>query len=89
MMASLRTLAIMLFAPPLVLLLWAHLVRPTISGLDLLAIFLAGAGGLSATATAPWSTRAKVIVAVTYIGLSILVLPFMTLLAVCSTGDCL
>ncbi len=89
MMATARTLAIMLLAPPLVLLLWAHFVRPVVSGLDVLAVLLAGIMGLAGVATAPWSARVKGTVAVAYIGLAVAALPFMTLLAVCSTGDCL
>jgi len=89
MMANARTLATMLLAPPLVLLLWAHLIRPAASGLDLLAVFSAGIVGLAGATTAPWSAKVKALVAVAYIGLAVVALPFMTLLAVCSTGDCL
>lgn len=89
MMANARTLAIMLLAPPLVLLLWAHLIHPIVSNLDLLAVFSAGIIGLAGAATAPWSAKVKTTVVVAYIVLAVATLPFMTLLAVCSTGDCL
>jgi len=89
MAATARTLAIMLLAPPVVLLLWGHFMRPTVSGLDLLAIFLAGALGFVGVATAPWSTKVKGAIAVAYIGLAVAALPLTALLAVCSTGDCL
>ena len=89
MMTTARTLAIMLLAPPLVLFLWAHLIRPTASDLDLLAVFSAGIIGLAGAATAPWPAKIKAAVAVAYIGLAVGALPFVTLLAVCSTGDCL
>ncbi len=88
-MKTARTLAIMFLAPLVVLLLWAHAVRPAISGLDMLAILLAGLAGVVGLATSPWSTKAKAIAAAAYIALAVATLPFMTLLAVCSTGDCL
>ncbi|ATY33335.1 hypothetical protein [Sphingomonas psychrotolerans] len=89
MIATARTLAIMLAAPPLMLLFWAHLIRPTVSGLDLLAMFLAGATGLAGAATGPWSGQTKALVAIVYIVLGVGAIPFWTLFAVCSTGDCL
>lgn len=89
MMATVRASAILLLAPPLVLLLWTHFIRPAVSGLDLLAIFFAGFFGLVGAVTAPWSKKVKGAVAVVYIGLAVAALPFMALLAVCSTGDCL
>jgi len=89
MIANSRTLALMLVAPPLVLLLWAHLIRPAASGFDVLAVLLAGSIGLAGAATAPWPDKTKAVVAVIYIGLGVFTIPFLALLAVCSTGDCL
>lgn len=88
-MAAARTLMIMVLAPPLVLLCWAFLIRPAISGLDLFAVFLAGILGLAGVATAPWSAKVRAALAVIYVGLGIAALPLMALLAVCATGDCL
>jgi hypothetical protein len=89
MTSVLRTLAVMVVAPPVVLLIWAHFLRPTFSGLDLLAVLCAGALGLIGVITGPWSGMTRTIVAVCYIVVSLAALPFLTLLAVCSTGDCL
>jgi hypothetical protein len=89
MVATVRSLTLMLLAPPAVLLLWAHLVRPTYSGWDWPALILAGLLGLAGAATAPWQGMWKWSVTLVY-GLSLLpALPFTGLLAVCSTGDCL
>lgn len=88
-MATLRTLAIMLLAPPLALLLWAHFIRPMASDTDVLAVFMAGIIGLAGAATAPWPATVRAAVAVAYIILAVAALPLATLLVVCSTGDCL
>jgi hypothetical protein len=84
-----RALLLMLLGPPLVLLFWAHGVRPTYSGLDWPAIILAGLLGLAGLAAAPWRSSPKIVVAFVYSLLLIAALPFVGLLAVCSTGDCL
>lgn len=89
MLGTLRSVAIMLFAPPLVLLFWAHLIRPNIAGMDWYAIVLAGLVGFAGAASAPWSIGVKVSAAVLYICVCAATLPFIGLLAVCSTGDCI
>ena len=89
MNANMRSIVLMLVAPPLVLLLWAHFLRPALSGLDLPAIIIAGLIGAVGAATAPWPGNAKVIVTIAYLSLLVIALPFLSLLAVCSTGDCL
>ena len=86
---SVRTVVLMLAGPPLLLLLWAHLVRPIWPGLDWIAVIAAGLMGLAVLAAAPWTSNVRTGVAVAYILLGIAALPFLTLLAVCSTGDCL
>lgn len=73
----------------MVLLIWAHLIRPTVSGLDFFAIFLAGIIGMAGAITAPWPAKFKGAVTILYIGLVLVALPFLALLSVCSTGDCL
>jgi hypothetical protein len=83
---------LMLLTPPLVLLLWAHVVRPTYSGWDLPAVILAGLFGLlglAGLATAPGRSPRRIALAVGYGVLFVAALPFAALLAVCSTGDCL
>ena len=87
MVRTVRALMIMLLAPPLALLLWAHFVRPSHSGWDLPAVIMAGLLGLAGAGTAPWRGKGKV--AVVYGLLPVTALPFAALLAVCSTGDCL
>ena len=79
----------MFVGPPLLLLLWAHLLRPLLPHSDWFALAAAGLLGLVGAATAPWSGSVKTVAAVAYIVLCVLTLPLVTLLAVCSTGDCL
>ena len=79
----------MFVGPPLLLLLWAHLLRPVVPHSDWFALAAAGLLGLVGLAIAPWSGTVKAVVAVAYIPLGILALPLITLLAVCSTGDCI
>jgi hypothetical protein len=86
---SARSILLMLVAPPIVLVLWAHLIRPEWPGLDWPATILAGLLGLVGVATSPWRTDVKAAVGAVYIALALVVLPFLGLLAVCSTGDCL
>ena len=88
-MASVRSIILMLVAPPLLLLLWAHFIRSNWPGLDWPVVILAGLIGLVGIATSPWERRAKVGFGIVYVGLAFAGLPFLTLLAVCSTGDCL
>ena len=79
----------MLFGPPLVLLLWAHLVRPIWQGSEWIALLAAVLSGLAGVVTSPWSNRVQAVVAVAYILVAMVALPFLLLGAVCSTGDCL
>jgi hypothetical protein len=80
---------LMLVGPPLLLLLWAHLLRPTWQGLEGIALLAAGLMGLAGVVSAPWSNRVQAVVATAYILIALFALPFLGLLAVCSTGDCL
>ena len=84
-----RTLLLMLLAPPLTLFFWAHVIGPSHSDWDWLAIILAGLVGLAGAATAPWRGRWKWGVLAIYGLLLIPALPLTGFLAVCSTGDCL
>lgn len=89
MTATSRSVALMILGPPLILFCWAHFIRPVMSGLDLFVYVLAGIVGLAGAASAPWSIKAKGAVAVLYICIFVATLPFIGLLAVCSTGDCI
>lgn len=79
----------MALAPVVVLLAWAHFVRTSYSDADILALLTAGLVGLVGVMTLPLSKNVRVIVALIYVVVGVLALPFVTLLAVCSTGDCL
>jgi hypothetical protein len=89
MLSAVRTIILMLLAPPLFLLSWAHLIRPSHAGWDWPVVIAAGLVGLVGAATAPWRGRRKWVVFAVYGILLIPALPFTGLLAVCSTGDCL
>jgi len=86
---TISAVALMLAAPPLLLVLWVQLVRPIWQGSEWLALLVAGLSGLAGVIVAPWSERAKAIVAATYCLIAVAALPFLLLAAVCSTGDCL
>lgn len=83
-----RALMLMLPAPLLALLFWAHVVGSSTWGWEWAAIIVAGLIGLIGAVTAPWHGRWKWI-AIVYGLLLIPTLPFAGLLAVCSTGNCL
>ena len=86
---TISAVTLMLIGPPLLLLLWAHLLRPTWQGSEWMALLAALLLGLAGVVSAPWSNRAQAVVAVAYIVIAVAALPFLNLLAVCSTGDCL
>ncbi|MCX8477313.1 MAG: hypothetical protein MT490_16115 [Sphingomonas sp.] len=87
--STLHSLFITVLGPPLVLLLWAHLIRPHWSGFDLLALAIAAATGLSGIATARWSDLVKVAGAGIWLTIAIVTWPYPILGIVCTTGDCL
>ncbi|MES2987232.1 MAG: hypothetical protein V4808_04945 [Pseudomonadota bacterium] len=87
MLATVRALTVMLLAPPAVLLLWAHLIGFH-RDWALLAIILAGTAGLAGAVTAPWSDRVKTLIAAIYVIAAIPLVPLLSLVAVCTTGDC-
>jgi hypothetical protein len=90
MASTVRALILMFVAPPLLLLLWAHVARSAIGAqTDTLALIVVGLVGLAGVATAPWLAGTKTIVAIAYGAAALVALPFLVLLAVCSTGDCL
>jgi len=86
-MASVRSLLVMLLGPPLLLLFWAHFIRDTWPGLDWPTMIVAGLVGLIGIVTPPWGAKVEGGVGVAYLAIVIAALPFVGLLAVCSTGD--
>lgn len=82
-------LMLMLLAPPLVLFFWAHVIGPSHSAWDWVAIILAGLVGLAGAALASWRRTWKWGVLAIYGLILIPALPFIGFLAVCSTGNCL
>lgn len=86
---SVRSILLMLLGPPVVLLLWAHLIRPNWLGWDWPVMITAVLLGLVGIGTSPWRLEAKVTLLAAYLALSLVAVPFLGLLAVCSTGDCL
>jgi len=79
----------MVVAPVAVLMIWAHFVRPSVNGLDLLVMATAAVVGLIGIATSRWRTEVRVAAGLAYVAAAVLVLPVAGLFAVCSTGDCL
>ena len=93
---TLVAILMMVVGPPLLLLLWAHLLRPfgqgsevIGQGSELLALLVAGLFGVAGVLVAPWSERVRAVVAALYLLIAFVALPFLLLTAVCSTGDCL
>jgi hypothetical protein len=85
---TIGALTLMLAGPPLLLLLWAQLIRPMWQSSEWIALLAAGLSGLAGVVSTPWSNRVQAIVAVAYILVAVVALPFLLLVAVCSTGDC-
>ena len=83
------SVTLMLIGPPVLLLMWAHLLRPAWQGSEWMALLAALLLGLAGVVSAPWSNRVQAVVATAYILTAVIALPFLDLLAVCSTGDCL
>ena len=81
-------IAVMLVVPPAILLISAHtgLMREAIAYPIMFAAWLAGLAGI---AFSGWPLVARLILGIAYSVLAVLTLPFLTLLAVCTTGNCL
>jgi hypothetical protein len=91
---TIRTLVIMLLAPPLLLYALAQAgafhsaaVDSAAAGYALLAA--AWATGITALLASGWPRDVQLKVGLAYTLAAIPVLPFLALLAVCTTGDCL
>ena len=91
-MRTLRALAIMFLLPPLVLLALAH-GWPGFFALNgflvLASLMLLVVAGVAAAWTAPWPEPVRFGIGGAYLVLAIPAMPTLSLLAVCTTGDCL
>lgn len=96
LMRNIGSLALMLFGPWLVWLSYAHFVRPFLQD-SLIEVALLGLsfllGYLGAVCLGPpfnrWSDAWKLAGLATYAVVLTLSLPFIALISVCTTGDCL
>ena len=80
-------IAIAMITPYALLIVYAHLIPH--AGMGWTPILVAGAVGLTIFAVGPWSDRTRLIGGLLYLIAAIFALPFMGLLAECSTGNCL
>jgi hypothetical protein len=83
------SVSVALLGPPLVLIFWAHFVRLGPPETEWPALCIAILVGLTGILAGPWRRRHKAIVGACYVVVAAVALPFLSLLAVCSTGDCL
>jgi len=85
----------MVLGPPLLLLAFMHfyneLIGPPWRAGDLTMVVMAVAVliGLTALAMSGWSRRAKLWTAIGYVAGAVPLAPAMTLMAQCTTGDCI
>jgi hypothetical protein len=88
---TIRTLAIMLLTPPLLLLLCAHVFPGSMRSSWVMGTLFAliGLAALAALATSRWPLRARLGAGALWLLCAIPAVPLTALLAVCSTGDCL
>lgn len=86
---SIAVLAAMFVAPPALLFLAAHFTGLLQGASAYAVLFVAGLTGVIAICFSNWSRVTRLAVVAGYIALAIATLPFLTLLAVCSTGNCL
>ena len=89
MLAIARTLFLMIVAPPVLLLLFAHFAPRTWQtswfSICLTAVVL----GLAGIATSPWRLEVKLVLGLLYALAAVPIMPFLGLFASCSTGNCL
>ena len=89
MARTIRTIAALLLAPPVLLLAVAHLHVGSSDWHWLTAVGILALIALVAIGTSGWAMRAQLIVGSIYLLIAIPALPFLALLAECSTGNCL
>ena len=88
-MTTLRALAVMFLLPPVALFGLAWLLPGLLSEVGILLLVIFATAGLAVVATSNWPRRVRIGVGAAYVVFSLTVLPFLGLMAVCSTGDCL
>jgi hypothetical protein len=88
-MTYVRSALLMIAAPIVILLLWAHLARSSWPNSDWPVLIIAAVVGLAGVVSLPWREEVKAITGVVYVLLACPALPYVGLLAVCSTDDCL
>ena len=89
---TLTTIAIMLLAQPLLLLVSAHLFPGSLrysSGWPVAVLGLATLAAAIALLTSGWSRQVKLYAGITYLVFAAVSAPYVGLWAVCSAGDCL
>ncbi|HEX8534300.1 MAG TPA: hypothetical protein VF662_09040 [Allosphingosinicella sp.] len=91
MARTVRTIAAMVLAPPLFLLVLAQMGAfasrsPMIGYASMLGVW---AIGMAALLSSGWERRMLIWVGVAYTIVAAPIIPFLGLLAVCSTGDCI
>ena len=91
MMRSISTVALMLLAQPLLLLVSAHLFPGSLrsTGWSLTVLVIATLVAAVALLTSRWPRQVKLYAGITYLVFAAVSAPYVGLLAVCSAGDCL
>jgi hypothetical protein len=91
MASTIRTVAIMVLAPPLLIyaLMRAGAFASHGPVIGYGALVLPWAIAMAGLVTSGWQKKVQASVGVAYTLAAIPVLPFLALLAVCTTGDCL
>lgn len=86
---TVRALILIMIISPFMMFWWAHLVRPLWPDTVWLGIAAMVLVGLVGVATAPWNGAVRGMVTVCFLAVAAVSAPYLGLLAVCSTGDCL
>ena len=88
-MARVRMIALMILGPPLLWLIWAHLMLPIWDGPYALGVIFSASAGLLGIATSRLDTIHKLVLAPLYSVGVVLVAPMFAIFAACSAGHCL
>jgi hypothetical protein len=86
---TLRTIAALILAPPVTFLGLAHFGPRNADWLWLVNIGLLVLAALVALRTSRWVLPVQLGVGLIYLLAAVPVLPFLALLAICTTGDCI
>lgn len=79
----------LLLAPPITLLAMAHFAPREAGGLWIGGLILIAVAALVAIRSSRWSLPIQLGVGVVYLLAAVPLLPWLALLAVCTTGDCI